>query len=69
VRIYKKPPLKLDRIAACPAFQPALKDSPMYILRAFSFLLFLAEGILAEQPTPILPDPKLTPGDTFDLTA
>jgi hypothetical protein len=24
---------------------------------------------LAEQPTPILPDPKLTPGDTFDVTA
>ena len=24
---------------------------------------------LAQQPTPILPDPKLTPGDTFDVTA
>jgi len=24
---------------------------------------------LAEQHTPILPDPKLTPGDTFDVTA
>ena len=41
----------------------------MYILRAFAFLLFLARAILAQQPTPILPDPKLTPGDTFDVTA
>jgi hypothetical protein len=41
----------------------------MYILRAFTFLLFLAQVVLAEQPTPILPDPKLTPGDTFDVTA
>jgi hypothetical protein len=41
----------------------------MYILRAFALLLFLARVVLAEQPTPILPDPKLTPGDTFDVTA
>jgi hypothetical protein len=31
--------------------------------------LFLTQAVLAEQPTPILPDPKLTPGDTFDVTA
>jgi hypothetical protein len=31
--------------------------------------LFLAQAILAQQPTPILPDPKLTPGDIFDVTA
>jgi hypothetical protein len=49
--------------------QPALKDSSMYILRAFAFSLFLTQVILAGQPTPILPDPKLTPGDTFDVTA
>jgi hypothetical protein len=41
----------------------------MYILRAFALLLFLTRVLLAEQPTPILPDPKLTPGDTFDVTA
>ena len=41
----------------------------MYILRAFALLLFLAEVVLAQQPTPILPDPKLTPGDTFEVTA
>src|SRR5262249_39823565 len=58
----------LDRIAACPGIQPALKDSPMYI-RALALLLFLAQVTVAEQPTPILPDPKLTPGDTFDVTA
>jgi len=48
--------------------QPELKDSPMYILRALA-LLFLTQAVLAQQPTPILPDPKLTPGDTFDVTA
>ena len=62
-------PTKTVRIVACPALQPALKDSPMYILRVSAFLLFLAEVVLAQQPTPILPDPKLTPGDTFDVTA
>ena len=40
----------------------------MYILRALAFL-FLTQAVLAEQPTPILPDPKLTPGDTFEVTA
>jgi hypothetical protein len=54
----------------------AAKDSqrlqmPMprpYILRVLA-LLFLTQALLAQQPTPILPDPKLTPGDTFDVTA
>jgi hypothetical protein len=45
-----------------------LKDSPMYILRALAFL-FLTQTVLAQRPTPILPDPKLTPGDTFEVTA
>jgi hypothetical protein len=40
----------------------------MYILRALAFL-FLIQAVLAEQPRPILPDPKLTPGNTFDETA
>jgi hypothetical protein len=40
----------------------------MYI-RAFAFLLFLTQVVPAQQPTPIVPDPKLTPGDTFDVTA
>ena len=31
--------------------------------------MFLAQAVLAQQPTPILPDAKLTPGDTFDVTA
>ena len=65
----KKPPRKPVRIAACPALQSALQTSPMYILRVFAFLLFLAQAVLAGQPTPILPDPKLTPGDTFDVSA
>jgi hypothetical protein len=30
--------------------------------------LFPAQVIVAERPTPILSDPKLTPGDTFDVT-
>ena len=41
----------------------------MYILQAFVFLSFLAQVLIAQQPTPILPDPNLTPGDTFDVTA
>jgi hypothetical protein len=53
---------KTVRIVACPALRPALKDSPMYVLRAFAFLLFFARVALAEQPTPILPDPKLSGG-------
>jgi hypothetical protein len=40
----------------------------MYILRALAFL-FLIQAVLAEQPRPILPDLKLTPGNTFDVTA
>ena len=40
----------------------------MYIIRALAFL-FLAQAVLAQQPTPILPDSKLTPGDTFNVTA
>ena len=40
----------------------------MYILRAIAFF-FHTQAILAQQPAPILPDPKLTPGDTFDVSA
>ena len=32
-------------------------------------MLFLTQVVLAQEPTPIIPDPKLTPGDTFDVTA
>jgi hypothetical protein len=38
------------------------------LLRTFTFLLFLAQAALAQQPTPIVPDPKLTPGDAFEVT-
>jgi hypothetical protein len=31
----------------------------MYVLRALAFL-FLAPAVLAQQPTPLHPDPKLT---------
>ena len=41
----------------------------MHFLRAFALLLLLAQALPAGQPTPILPDPKLSPGDTFDVTA
>src|ERR1700720_3665021 len=40
----------------------------MHLLRAFAFLFSLAQFVLAQQPTPILPDPKLTPGDAFEVT-
>jgi hypothetical protein len=38
-------------------------------IRALAFLVFLTQVVLAQQPTPILPDPKLTPGNTFDVNA
>ena len=43
------------------------KTIQMFI-RAIAFLLFLATVALAQQPTPILPEPKLTPGDSFPVT-
>jgi hypothetical protein len=36
-------------------------------IRSIAFL-FLAPVVLAQQPTPIVPDPKLTPGDSFAVT-
>jgi hypothetical protein len=56
--------------AAAMRFSPFQRISGILsILRALAFLLFLAQVIVAEQPTPILPNPKQTPGDTFDITA
>ncbi len=40
----------------------------MYI-RALGLLLFLTRILLAQEPTPILPDANMTPGDAFDVTA
>src|ERR1700724_2344572 len=37
-------------------------------IRAVVFLLVFAQVALAQQPTPIVPDPKLTPGDAFAAT-
>ena len=45
----------------------ALRLADVHFTRP-SFLA-TAQTVLAQQPTPILPDPKLTPGDTFDVTA
>jgi hypothetical protein len=47
--------------------QRSLGNSPM-IIRVIAFLLVLAPVIHAQQPTPIVPDPKLTPGDSFPVT-
>jgi hypothetical protein len=55
------------KLCVLPDGLPALRNSPMFI-RAIAFLLFLAQVVLAQQPTPIVPDPKLTPGDTFEVT-
>jgi hypothetical protein len=35
----------------------------------FQFALLLVQVVHAQQPTPILPDLKMTPGDAFDVTA
>jgi len=37
--------------------------------KCFAFALLLVRVVHAEQPTPILPDSKMTPGDAFDVTA
>ena len=37
-------------------------------IRVLLFLFSLAQIVLAQQPTPIVPDPKLTPGDAFEVT-
>ena len=37
-------------------------------IRAIAFLLVFAQVVLAQQPTPIEPEPKLTPGDAFEVT-
>ena len=67
INVPELPPRSFKLLLAR-AFAPALKDSLMFILRALAFF-FVTQAVLAEQPTPILPDPKLTPGDTFDVSA
>ena len=37
-------------------------------IRVIALLLFLTAIALAQQPPPIVPDPKLTPGDAFEVT-
>jgi hypothetical protein len=41
---------------------------PDDVANHLAFLLFLTQFVLAQQPTPIVPDLNLTPGDTFDVT-
>jgi hypothetical protein len=41
----------------------------MGLLRLLLLACVLTPSLRAQQPTPILPDPKLTPGDVFDVTA
>jgi hypothetical protein len=41
----------------------------MYILRALASLLFITQVLLAQEPTPIVPSARLTPGDAFDVKA
>jgi hypothetical protein len=38
------------------------------IIRALALTFFLSQIVLAQQPTPIVLDPKLTPRDTFEVT-
>ena len=40
----------------------------MHVPGTLAFL-FLVQAVPGQQPTPLLPDPKLTPGDVFDVTA
>jgi hypothetical protein len=43
-----------------PAMRPVVRVLP-------AFAALLVSSAFAQQPTPILPDSRLTPGDTFDL--
>jgi hypothetical protein len=43
-------------------------QSPAMRLAVVVVLLFFSSLALADQPAPIRPDPKLTPGATFDVT-
>jgi hypothetical protein len=47
--------LLANAIVSCLTHWSALKDSPMYILGALVFLLFITQVLLAEEPTPIVP--------------
>jgi hypothetical protein len=58
----------IGRLSFAHGLSDPLKDCSMCILQALA-LLFLTQAVLAQQPKPILPDPKLTPGDTFEVTA
>jgi hypothetical protein len=49
-------------------YPKASKRTSMFI-RCFAFSLFLTQAVLAQQPTPIVPDSKLTPGDSFAVTS
>ena len=49
MRIHRNSATKTVRIVTCPALQPGLRDSPMYILRALA-LLFLTQAVVAQQP-------------------
>jgi hypothetical protein len=55
------------RIVACLALQSVQKDSPMYILRA-RFFVVSCSGRPRSGTHSDPSDPKLTPGDTFDVT-
>jgi len=50
-----------------PGKAAGVKNSPMFI-RVIAGLFFLAPVALAQQPAPIVSDPKLTPGDSFAVT-
>ncbi len=41
----------------------------LMLIRALALLFIFVQVVLAQQPTPILPDRKLTPGDVFDVLA
>jgi hypothetical protein len=41
----------------------------MFVLRICIVLLFCTQVVLGQQPTPIVPDSNLTPGDSFDVIA
>ncbi len=61
----RKPPLRLAARGVLHLQSPAMRPV-VRVLPAFAALL--VSSAFAQQPTPILPDSRLTPGDTFEVS-
>jgi len=62
--------IRTKTVPNCSSPEPSARPKGLADVHSSPSLFVLShQVVLAQQPTPILPDPKLTPGDTFDVTA